>query len=84
MDIIEELKHINKDHSYVSYDFNSFYPSAQIDLISTWAKIETAYSFKKCMSDAVCSLFNSGTWNEINRSAFLMVKCHNAENIIFL
>ena len=66
-----------------SYDFNSLYPSAQIDLNSTWPKIETAYPFKKYMSDAVCSLFDSGRWNELNRSAFLTVKYHNPENLVF-
>ena len=35
------------------------------------------------MSDAVCSLCNSGRWNELNRSAFLTVKYHNPENLIF-
>ena len=35
------------------------------------------------MSDAICTLFNSGRWNEINRSAFLTVKYHNPENLIF-
>ena len=67
----------------MSYDFNSLYPSAQIDINSTWPKIETAYPFKKYLSDAVCSLFNSGRWNEINRSAFLTVKYHNPENLDF-
>ena len=67
----------------VSYDFNSLYPSAQIDKNSTWPKIETAYPFKKYMSDAICVLFNSGRWNELNRSAFLSVKYHNPENLIF-
>ena len=35
------------------------------------------------MSDAVCSLFNSGRWNELNRSAFLTVEYHNPENLKF-
>ena len=35
------------------------------------------------MSDAVCSFFNSGRWNEINRSAFLSVKYHNPDNSFF-
>ena len=35
------------------------------------------------MSDAVCTLFNSGRWNELNRSAFLSVKYHNPENLVF-
>ena len=35
------------------------------------------------MSDAVCSLFNSGRWNELNRCAFLTVKYHNPENLVF-
>ena len=35
------------------------------------------------MSDAACTLFNSGRWNELNRSAFLTVKYHNPENLIF-
>ena len=83
LNISKELKKINKDDLLVSYDFNSLYPSAQIDINSTWPKIETAYPFKIYMSDAVCSLFNSGRWNELNRSAFLTVKYHNPENLIF-
>ena len=67
----------------VSYDFNSFYPSARIDLTSTWPKIETTHPFKKHKSDAVCSLFNKGRWNDLNRSAFLTIKSHNLENLIF-
>ena len=78
-----EKDKIKKDDLLVSYDFNSLYPSAQIDKNSTWPKIETAYPFKKKMSDAVCRLFNSGRWNELNRSAFLTVKYHNPENLIF-
>ena len=35
------------------------------------------------MNDAICCLFNSGRWNELNRSAFLTVKYHNPENLIF-
>ena len=67
----------------VSYDFIGLYPSAQIDENSTWPKIETAYPFKKHMNDSICTLFNSGKWNELNRSAFLTVKEHNPENLIF-
>ena len=83
LNISKELQKINKDDLLVSYDFNSLYPSAQIDKDSTWPKIETAYPFKKDMNDAVCYLFNSGKWNELNRSAFLTVKYHNPENLIF-
>ena len=83
MEISKELQNINKDDLLVSYDLNSLYPNAQIDINSTWPKIETAYLFKKCMSDAVCSLFNSGRWNELNRCAFLTVKYHNPENLVF-
>ena len=35
------------------------------------------------MNDAVCTLFNSGRWPELNRSAFLTIKYHNPENLIF-
>ena len=35
------------------------------------------------MNDAICYLFNSGKWNQLNRSAFLTVKYHNPENLIF-
>ena len=35
------------------------------------------------MSDAVCTLFNSGRWNELNRSAFLTIKYHNPANLGF-
>ena len=55
----------------VSNDFNSLYPSAQIDLNSTWSKIETADPFKDNMNASICSLINSGIWKELNRCAFL-------------
>ena len=83
LNISKELQKINKDDLLVSYDFNSLYPSAQIDKDSNWPKIETAYPFKKFMNDAICTLFNSGRWNELNRSAFLTIKYHNPENLIF-
>ena len=35
------------------------------------------------MTDAVCSLFNGGIWNELNRYSFLTVKYHNPENLVF-
>ena len=82
-EISKDLQKINKDGLLVSYDFNNLYPSAQIDLKSTWPKIETAYSFKKYMSDAFCKLFNSGKWIELIRSVFLNVKYHKTRNLIF-
>ena len=60
-----ELQKINKDDLLVSFDFNSVYPSAQIGLNRNWPNMETAYEFKKYVSDAVCSLCNSGGWIEI-------------------
>ena len=83
LEISKDLQKFNKDDLLVSYDFNSLYPSAQIDKNSTWLKIETAYPFKKYMNNAICTLFNSGRWNELNRSAFLTIKYHNPENLIF-
>ena len=83
LEISKEIQKINKDDLLVSYDFNSFYLSAHIDLNNTWPKIETAYPFEKYMSDAVGSLFNSGKWNELNKCAFLTVKYHNPENLVF-
>ena len=70
MEICKKLQKTNKDDLLVSYDFNSLYPSVQIDINSTWPKIETAYPFKKIMNESSCSLFNSRRWNELNRSAF--------------
>ena len=35
------------------------------------------------MSESVCILFNNGKWNELSRSAFLTVKYHNPENLVF-
>ena len=67
----------------VSYKFNSLYPFAQIDINSTWPRIETAYPFKKYKSDAVFSLFNRGKSSELNRCAFLTAKYHNPENLVF-
>ena len=69
-----ELQKLIKDDLFVSFDLNSLYPSAQIDINITWPKLETAYPFKKDMSDAVSSLFKNGKWNELNRCAFLTVK----------
>ena len=83
LEIGKEIQNIIKIDLLVSYDFNSLYPSAQIELNSTWLKIETAYPFKKDMNESICSLFNSGRWNELNRSAFLTVKYHNPENLVF-
>ena len=83
LNISKDLQKTNKDALLVSYDFNSLYPSAQIDKNITWPKIETAYPFKKYMSDAFCRLFISGRWNELNRSAFLTIKYHNPENLVF-
>ena len=40
INISKELQKIDKDDLLVSYDFNSLYPSAQIDINSTWPKIE--------------------------------------------
>ena len=77
------MQKTNKNDLLVSYDLNSFYPSAQIDENGTWPKVETAYPFKKYMSDAVCILFKSGRWNELKRCAFLTVKFHNLENLVF-
>ena len=82
----KELKYINKDDLLVSYDFNSLHISAQRDINSTWPKIETAYPIGKNIISLICSLFNSGKWNELNRlnrSAFLIVKYHNTENVVF-
>ena len=83
LEISVDLQKINKDDLLVSYDFNSLYPSAQIDKNSTWPKIETTYPYKKYMSESICTLFNSGKWNELNRSAFLTNKYHNHENLVF-
>ena len=83
LNISKVLQKINKDDLLVSYDFNRLYPSAQIDINSTWPKIETAYPFKKYMNDAVCYLFKSGKWNQLNRTAFLTIKYHKPENLIF-
>ena len=77
------LQKINKDDLLVSYDFNSLYPSAQIDIKSTWPKLETTCPFAKDMSEIICSLFNSARWNEFKRSALLSVIYHNPENLVF-
>ena len=70
MENSKELQKLHTDDLLVSYDFNSFYPSAQREINSTWSKIETTYPLKKLMSDAVCGLFNSGRWNELTDVLF--------------
>ena len=66
-----------------SYDSNSLYPSKQIDLLSTWLKLKTTYPLKKHLNESVCSLFKSGRGNELNISAFLTVKYHKPELLVF-
>ena len=68
LEISKDLQKIKKDDLLASYDFNSLYPSAQIDINSTWLKIETAYPVRKEMNEYICSLFNSERWNQLNRS----------------
>ena len=77
------MQKINRDDLLLSYDYNRLYASAQIEESSTWPKIETAYPFTIYMSDAVCSLFSSGRWSELNRCNFLTVNYHNPENLVF-
>ena len=83
MENSKESQKINKDDLSVSYDFNGLYPSAQIGINKTSPRKDTVYPCKKYMSYAVCSLFNSGRWNELNRCAFLAIKYHNPENLVF-
>ena len=47
METIKESQNIKKDDLFVSYDFSSFYLSAQINLKGTWPKTETTDPFKK-------------------------------------
>ena len=35
------------------------------------------------MNESICSLCNSGRWNELNKTVFLTVKYHNSENLVF-
>ena len=58
----KELQNINKDDLLLSYDVNSLNPSRQIDLKSTWPKIETAHPLKKYMTAVVCSLYKNRRW----------------------
>ena len=58
----KELENINKDDLLLSYDVNSLNPSRQIDLKSTWPKIETVHPLKKYMTDVVYSLYKKCRW----------------------
>ena len=48
LEISKDLQNINKEDLLVSYDFNSLYPSPQMDTKSTWPEDETIYPFKTC------------------------------------
>ena len=78
LEMSKELQIINKDDLLASYDFISLYHIAQIDINSTWPKIETAYPFRKNMTESISSL-----WSGLNRCAFLTAKNHNPENLVF-
>ena len=54
-----------------------------MDNNSSWPKIDTACPFKNFMSDAVCSLFKSSRWNELNICAFVIVEYRNPEILVF-
>ena len=82
MEIGQELQKFNEDDLLVSYDFKSFYPSAQVDINSSWPKLKTADLFKKGLNESICIFFNSAKWNELNRSALLAVKYDNPENLV--
>ena len=66
-----------------SNGFIKLHPSALIDMKQTWPKKQITYPLTKNMSDANRSLFNCGRWNELKRFAFLTVKHHNPENLVF-
>ena len=83
LDITKSFRKMNKDSSLLSYNFNSLYPCAEADEDSKWPAIETSFPFERFLSDAICELFNSSRWEEVNGSAFLTVKFHNPENLIF-
>ena len=83
LEFSKEIQNIIEDNLLVSYDFNSLYPSAQIDLKSPWPKVETDFRFENFLSNSICCLFNSRRWNELKTSVFLTVKFHNRGNLIF-
>ena len=83
LEISKDLQKLNEDDLLVLYNFNSLHPNSEADKDSTRPAIETTYPLKKYMSNAVCNLFNSGKRDQINGSAFLTVKYHNPENLIF-
>ena len=35
------------------------------------------------MNESICTLLNSGRWNELNEYAFLTIKYQNPENLFF-
>ena len=80
--VSKTLWRINKNDLLVSCDFNSLHPSPEADLNSAWPAIETFYPFRKYMNDAVFEILSSGRWEELNRSASLIVKHLNPENLI--
>ena len=47
LEISKEIQSLKKDDLLVSYDLNSLYPGAQIDINTIWPKTETTYPFKK-------------------------------------
>ena len=83
MEINKEVRIITKDNLSISYDFNSLYPISHIVLNSTCPKAQRAYPSEKYMNESFCSFFNSGSWIELNRCAFLTEKYHNPESLVF-
>ena len=46
LEISKESQNIYKSDLLVSYDFNSVYPSAQVDINSPWSKIDSFFVWK--------------------------------------
>ena len=58
LEISKDFQEFIEDDLLVSYGFSSFYPSAQIDMNSSWLKIETTHPFSNYMNESICNLFN--------------------------
>ena len=59
LEFSKELKTINEYILLVSYDFVSLFSSAQLDIYSTWPKMEAVCPPKRILNEIICSLFNS-------------------------
>ena len=66
LEISKKIKEVKLNEYLVSSDYMCLYRSAQADTRGNWPKLESSYAFDDYMNNAVCTLFNTREWGNLN------------------